>query len=166
MKKLLILLLSVLFITNLNAQENFDFLIGKSVIAEFDYSSAKIDKLDAEDFFLEENRSNPNFEYLYKKRMLDIFIENCNNKVDKWCMLYKEKENAEYKMIVKILRIDDDGAHHADIVITKINSNEVLAKFHVGTNGGKWNTFFNLSAEYVEKLGDKTGIYIKRRITQ
>jgi hypothetical protein len=148
----------------ISAQENFSYLKYKKILdIEIDYSNARISDWDAADFFLRENHNNPNYEYLYKKKMFELFVENCNRHLPYECKIIKGDPNAEYKMTVKIRSVDsDDGAASATITITKIESDEVLSTFNAYGKGDRWEPFFDLSQYGFEHLGDDVGRHITK----
>ena len=152
-----------LFFT-INAQDNFLFLKSNRFLKiELDYSTAKIGGWESADFFLQKNDREPNYEYLYKKRMLDVFIDFCNRKLPYNCKLVKDYDT-NLIMIVKFKTIDLNGTTRAIILIKKIDTNEVLANIEMYAKGGRWNTFLYLSEYAMKYLGENTGKYIEKKV--
>ena len=166
MKKIGLLLMLFFWFGNIMAQEkDFSFLKGvKEFSVEMDYSQTRFDRKLAEDFFMIQNNRNPKWEATYKKEMLLKFMVNANSYLPDGCRIRENSQNAEYKIIVKVITLNENKDTNAEILITKINSSEVLAKFSVYGKAGKYGTYANLSGDAMQKIGKETGLFLAKRV--
>jgi len=150
----------------MTAQENYDFLKNPVTFdVELDYSDAKIGGLPANDYFMLHHSDVKEYERIYKETMFPIFVRNFNNKTPNGYKIIPNSTDAEYKILVKIKRIDtDDGAASADIIIYNINSKEVLVKYSCYGKGDRWESFLSLSKYGFEHLGDDAGKKLAKQI--
>ena len=166
MKKIVFLAMLTVCFINIKAQnQNFDFLRGvEELDVELDYSIAKFEKKWASDFFMLENSRNPNWEIEYKKEMLIKFVISANSYLPSWCIIKENFQNAKYKIIVKVIKLDDDKDTDANILIVEKNSGEILAQFSVYGAAGTFGSFKNLSGDAMENVGKKAGKFLAKKI--
>jgi hypothetical protein len=145
--------------------QDFGFLKGvKEFSVEMDYSQTRFDKKVSEDFFMIANNRNPNFETTYKKEMLLKFIVSINSYLPDGCRVKENSQNAEYKIIVRVMSLNGDKDTNADILITRTDSSEILAQFAVYGEAGKYGSFANLSGDAMVKVGEKAGKFLSKKV--
>ena len=158
-------MLSIWFGNIMAQDQGFSFLKGvKEFSVEMDYSQTRFDKKIAEDFFMIQNTRNPKWEATYKKEMLIKFIVNVNSYLPDGCRVKENSQNADYKIIVKVKALNGNKDTDADILITKVNSSEVMAKFSVNGKAGKYGSYANLSGDAMEKIGIEVGQFLAKRV--
>ena len=155
MKNLLNLLLLVLFISNLNAQNNFALLKESKINVEFDYSSAKIESINAKDYFDDRKYFNTDFELEYKNEVFKEFIGSLYENIPSSYKIRFVFEDADYKMIVKIIDVTSKGDTKAEISIFNIKTSETIAKSSFFGRGGVYGSFTNLSGDGIKRIGRK-----------
>jgi len=165
MNDVTVVMIIVCFI-NIHAQDkNFEFLRGvKEFIVEMDYSQARFDKELATDYFMIENERDPNYEAKYKKEMLNKFIVSTNSYLPDGCQVRENSQSAKYKIVVKVIKLDKNRNTNADILISIVNSSEILAKFSVYGAAGKFGSFTNLSGDAMKNVGKNTGNFLAKKV--
>ncbi len=168
-KTLFLVFVLMLCITSVHAQKSkkisLDFLKNeKELNVIFDYSEAKFEKKLAEDYFAQENAKNKDWEAKYKEAMITKFIAAINGELSNGCRVRRESQNVKYQLIVKVIKIDDDCDTDAEILVTEINSINILAQFSVYGAAGSFGSFTNLCGDAIENIGEKTGKFIAKKI--
>jgi len=144
-------------------KQDFSFLKETAeFIVELDYSNAKFDNVFAEHYFAVENLKDTTWESNYKKEMFYKFIKGIS--INSYLPLgYKFKENslnADYKIFIKIIRLDRGKNTKTEISIIDINSSETLAQFYAYGSAGAFGSFTNLSGDAMVDLGENVAKFI------
>ena len=165
MKKIGLLVIFAVCFIGTKAQKSYDFLKGeKEMDIVLDYSEAKLDKKQSTAFFTLKNMDEQDYEEKYKKRMLQIFVSNVNEYLPSDFIIVPDAQNTDYQLIIKVINVDGDGETTAKIIISKIDTNEVMANFSANGDGGRWGSFSNLSGDGMERLAKNVGKNVAKKM--
>jgi hypothetical protein len=179
MKKLLLLFACLFGMTySLQAQKlvdgSLDFLKGETTLTViYDYSEMQLEQMSMKDFlfvrFPQVDKREKWFKSWNEETIPDLkekFLLNFNKALinNKVSLRSIDAEKSNYQATIKVLSVTKKGNTTADVIFTRVNSNEPLAKISIFAKGGHYGTLENLMGDGSKHLGTKLALFIAKKI--
>lgn len=142
------------------------FLVARSYDTlnyKFNYSKMKIDGDPAKRYvykhiYRDEKNADDAFDK-FKEEVEYVFLKSANkNALENHGYTLDNEEESRYLIVIYILDVDEDGEHKIEAnIVDKNNEENVLETVSAKAGSGKFNSFFNLFLEQLEKSAERLG---------
>lgn len=154
---LLLIVYSIIAVVAVTAKEPENWSLFKTanvVNYEFDFSTFKIDKVDAKDYI--EMIQKISYEK-YKNSTANILAQLANEQLNKLDLKISNDTISDFLLKVKPLTADDDGEHTFLFALYYKPDQTLIEGFEINSNGGDGDSFVEEFLDGLKKTGRKLG---------
>ena len=154
---LLLIVYSIIAVVAVTAKEPENWSLFKTanvVNYEFDFSTFKIDKVDAKDYI--EMTQKISYEK-YKNSTANILAQLANEQLNKLDLKISNDTISDFLLKVKPLTADDDGEHTFLFALYYKPDQTLIEGFEINSNGGDGDSFVEEFLDGLKKTGRKLG---------
>lgn len=154
---LLLIVYSIIAVVAVTAKEPENWSLFKTanvVNYEFDFSTFKIDKVDAKDYI--EMTQKISYEK-YKNSTANILAQLANEQLNKLDLKISNDTISDFLLKVKPLTADDDGEHTFLFALYYKPDHTLIEGFEINSNGGDGDSFVEEFLDGLKKTGRKLG---------